>query len=46
MKRATFIIATMVACFLFLGGLSANAQKMTGGRFSDHFSRLNFLLIK
>ena len=25
-KRLTFIFATMVACFLFLGGLSANAQ--------------------
>lgn len=26
MKRREFIFATMVACFLFLGGLSANAQ--------------------
>ena len=25
-KRLTFIFAAMVACFLFLGGLSANAQ--------------------
>ena len=25
-KRTTFILATMVACFLFFGGLSANAQ--------------------
>lgn len=27
-KRLKFIFATMVACFLFFGGLSANAQQL------------------